>query len=181
MLGLVIAEALFNADSTAREGLLAPRFNALVRRETCTEVACSVNLSAVLKIGRSEMLSGNRSKDALLADAIEAVIAAIYLDSGFESARLMILRLWQKHIDTVEVDSRDAKTILQEWAQAQGLDLPCYTEIKREGPDHAPLFTIQAEISPGRTAEASANSKRNTEQAAAKALLAELQITPKKN
>ena len=171
VLGLVMAEALFEADRDASEGQLAPRFNALVRKETCADVAREVDLGAVLKLGRSEMVSGGRRKEALLADAIEAVIAAVYLDAGLDAARGMILRLWGSRIDTVEDDARDAKTALQEWAQARGQLPPVYAEVSREGPDHAPVFTIEAQLASGEAERASAPAKRQAEQAAAKALL----------
>ncbi|GHG86055.1 ribonuclease III [Pseudodonghicola xiamenensis] len=171
VLGLVMAEALLKSDTSASEGQLAPRFNALVRKETCAEVAREIDLGAVLKLGRSEMMSGGRRKQALLGDAMEAVIAAVYRDAGFDVARAMILRLWGARITTVEADARDAKTVLQEWAQARGLQPPKYCQIKRSGPDHAPEFTIEAQLSTGETAQAVAGSKRLAEQAAAKALL----------
>ncbi|MEX5728417.1 ribonuclease-3 [Rhodovulum iodosum] len=174
VLGLVMAEALLVADTAAAEGQLAPRFNALVRREACADVATEIGLGEVLKLGRSEMKSGGRRKAALLADAMEAVIAAVYLDAGFETARDMVLRLWGTRIDAVEADARDAKTALQEWAQARGLPPPSYTETSREGPDHAPVFTITARLDNGEEECATAGSKRQAEQAAARALLARL-------
>ncbi|MCS5601359.1 MAG: ribonuclease III, partial [Paracoccus sp.] len=95
VLGLVMAEALFQADPAATEGQLAPRYNALVRGETCAAIARRIGLGEVLKLGRSEMMSGGRRKEALLADAMEAVIAAIYLDAGFDAARQVVLILWR--------------------------------------------------------------------------------------
>ncbi|MCF2871834.1 ribonuclease III [Octadecabacter sp. G9-8] len=175
VLGLVMSEALLNADPNAAEGLLAPRFNALVRKETCADVARQIDLGAVLKLGRSEMLTGGRRKEALLADAMEAVIAAVYLDAGFDAARKLIVTLWGARITDVEADARDAKTALQEWAQGQGEPPPKYTEIARSGPDHAPIFTIQAQLQSGASEQAQAPSKRQAEQAAAKALLARVQ------
>ncbi|MEM9437853.1 MAG: ribonuclease III [Pseudomonadota bacterium] len=174
VLGLVMAEALLDADTSASEGQLAPRFNALVRKETCAEVARQVGLGEVLKLGRSEMLSGGRKKDALLGDGMEAVIAAVYRDGGMEAARAMILRLWGQRVNEVEDDARDAKTALQEWAQARKMPPPSYVELARSGPDHAPEFTIEARLKDGRTARAKAGSKRLAEQAAAKALLGEV-------
>ncbi|MCE8006771.1 ribonuclease III [Aestuariivita sp.] len=175
VLGLVMAEALLGEDTDATEGQLAPRFNALVRKETCADVAREIALGDVLRLGRSEMVSGGRRKQALLGDAMEAVIAAVYRDAGFESARDMILRLWGKRIGQVEVDARDAKTALQEWAQARGMQPPRYIEVSRTGPDHAPVFTIAAQLDTGAGAEASAGSKRQAEQAAAQALLAQVE------
>ncbi|MBE2275527.1 MAG: ribonuclease III [Rhodobacteraceae bacterium] len=175
VLGLVMAEALLAADPAASEGVLAPRFNALVRKEMCAEVARDIDLGAVLKLGRSEMLSGGRRKEALLGDAMEAVIAAIYLDGGFEAARRAILGLWGARIGAVEPDARDAKTALQEWAQARGMPPPTYSETARSGPDHQPLFTVEVALENGEHEAAKAGSKRVAEQAAARALLMRLE------
>ncbi|MGL4279626.1 MAG: ribonuclease III [Albidovulum sp.] len=177
VLGLVIAETLLGADRGASEGLLAPRFNALVRKETCADVAREIGLGDVLKLGRSEMMSGGRRKEALLGDAMEAVVAAVYLDAGFEAARGVVLRLWGARIGAVKADARDAKTALQEWAQARGLPPPAYTEQGREGPDHQPMFTVEVRLSSGETEVAKAGTKRQAEQTAAKALLARMEKT----
>jgi ribonuclease III len=175
VLGLVMAEALLGADSQAAEGQLAPRFNALVRKETCAEVARDLGLGEVLKLGRSEMMSGGRRKEALLGDALEAVIAAIYLDAGFAAAQAAVLRLWGPRVGAVEADARDAKTALQEWAQARGMTPPVYAETGREGPDHAPVFTVTVTLASGQAESAKAGSKRVAEQQAAKALLARME------
>ena len=171
VLGQVMAEALLASDRSASEGQLAPRFNALVRKETCADVAREIDIGAVLKLGRSEQMSGGRRKQALLGDAMEAVIAAVYQDAGFDTARDMVLRLWGERVVKVKADARDAKTALQEWAQGQGMSPPEYAEIAREGPDHAPVFRIEARLETGQVANAEAGSKRAAEQAAAKALL----------
>ncbi|CAN0603501.1 unnamed protein product, partial [Ectocarpus sp. 12 AP-2014] len=149
--------------------------NALVRKETCAGVARQIDLGAVLKLGRSEMMSGGRKKEALLGDAMEAVLAAVYQDAGFEAVRELILRQWGKRIESVKADARDAKTSLQEWAQARGQNPPSYVEIARDGPDHAPLFTVAVKLDSGETETAKAASKRAAEQAAAQALLARLE------
>ena len=172
VLGLTVATALFKADGTAPEGQLAPRFNALVRQETCADVAREIGLGEVLKLGRSEMLSGGRRKEALLGDAMEAVIAAVYLDAGFDAARDVILRLWGPRIAaSAVIETRDAKSSLQEWAQARGLPPPSYIETGREGPDHQPVFTVEARLENGQSATGRAKGKRAAEQAAARALL----------
>ncbi len=175
VLGLVMAEALLGADTAAAEGQLAPRFNALVRKETCAEVARDFGLGDVLKLGRSEMLSGGRRKEALLGDALEALIAAVYTDAGFEAAKALVLRLWGNRISLVEQDARDPKTALQEWAQARAMPPPTYTELGRDGPDHQPVFTVEVVLENGETEQARAGSKRVAEQAAARALLARLE------
>ena len=172
VLGLVMAEALLAADRAATEGQLAPRHNALVRGETCAEVAREVGLGDVLKLGRSEMKTGGRRKDALLGDAMEAVLAAVYLDGGFEVARGVILTLWGGRLSGAEAAAFNPKTALQEWAQAQGMPPPRYEVMDRSGPDHAPHFRIRAVLDDGRAAEASGSgTKRGIEQAAAQALL----------
>jgi len=174
VLGLVIAEALMAGDTEASEGQLAPRYNALVRKETCAEMARQLDIGTVLKLGRSEMMSGGRRKTALLGDAMEALIAAIHLDGGMDAARDFIIGLWSKKLASVDEDARDPKTALQEWAQARGLQPPVYTETARSGPDHAPVFTIEAALSNGARATATANSKRAAEQSAARELLEKL-------
>lgn len=174
VLGIVIAEALLEYDKTAPEGLLAPRYNALVRKETCAEIASEIDIGSALKMGRSEMLSGGRRKLAILGDAMEAVIAAVYRDAGFDVARKMILRLWGARIGDAKEDARDSKTTLQEWAQARGMSPPMYHDISRIGPDHAPIFVIEAVLENGISARAKAASKRQAQQNAAKKLLLEL-------
>ena len=175
VLGLVMAAALMNADRSAREGQLAPRFNALVRKETCAEVARGIGLGEALKLGRAETMSGGRRKEALLADALEAVIAAVYLDAGFAAAEALVLRLWGDRIGRVAHDARDAKTALQEWAQARGLPPPAYAELDRAGPDHAPVFTVEARLATGAADRGQAASKRQAEQLAARSLLARME------
>jgi ribonuclease-3 len=123
------------------------------------------------------MMSGGRRKQALLGDALEAVIAAVYLDGGFAEAKMLVLRIWSNHIASVEEDARDAKTALQEWAQARGFPPPLYVVVGRSGPDHAPMFTISAQLENGATQDATAGSKRQAEQNAAMQLLAKLETT----
>lgn len=178
VLGLTISDALFSADRTATEGQLAPRYNALVKGETCAEIARQIGLGEVLKLGRSEMMSGGRRKEALLADAIEAVIAAVYLDAGFEAARDVVLRHWAELLANVDDDARDAKTALQEWSQAHRMGPPQYVQTARSGPDHAPEFEITVTLDDGRSAIAHGKgTKRSIEQAAATALLGQIEGT----
>ena len=174
VLGLVMAQALLDLDAKATEGQLAPRFNALVRKETCADVARSIGVGNLLKLGRSEMVSGGRRKEALLGDAMEALIAAVYRDGGFAEAQALILRLWNTRITSVKADARDPKTALQEWVQARKGPPPNYVELSRSGPDHAPQFEIEVRLHSGESAQAKAGSKRQAEQAAAKILLERL-------
>lgn len=172
VLGLTIAEALFHHDRGATEGQLAPRLNALVRGETCAEIAREIGLGEVMKLGRSEMLTGGRRKEAVLGDAMEAVLAAVYVDAGFDAARALILRLWGDRIEGAEAASHNPKTVLQEWAQAKGMTPPRYEITDRSGPDHAPQFRITVTLDDGRSAEAAGTgTKRSIEQLAAQAML----------
>lgn len=176
VVGLIVAEALLTAYPGESEGHLAPRFNALVRREALAEVAAEIGLGEFLRLGRSEASTGGRRKQAILADAMEAVIAALYLDGGIEAARRFVLSHWQARIEAPAKAPMDAKTRLQEWAQARGQMPPVYAVVAREGPDHAPNFTVEARLDTGETARGAAPSKRQAEQGAARALIALLGI-----
>ena len=155
VLGLVIAEALLAADPGADEGELAPRLNALVRKETCAEVAAELDLGAALRLGRSEMLTGGRRKAALLGDAMEAVIAAVYLDGGLRGgAGAGAARLGRADRGGRAGGARDAKTALQEWAQARGLAPPAYVDLDaRRARTMRRVFSVEARLEDGRAAE----------------------------
>lgn len=172
VLGLVIAELLIERDPKASEGALARRFNRLVRKEACARVARSLDLGALLLLSVAENDSGGRDKDTILADAMEAVLAAIFLEAGFTVARDVVRHLWSPLLDDLPETIADAKSMLQEWAQGQGLPLPRYVEIARHGPDHAPMFTTEVSIDGKRPARGSGANKRAAEQAAAAAMLA---------
>lgn len=173
VLGLVIAEALLERHAQAEEGELALLFNALVRKEACAAVAAKLDLGAYLLLGPGEERAAGREKPAILADACEALIAAIYYEAGLEMVRNFVLREWEPLFDAPPKPGRDPKTSLQEWAQSKGFGLPVYRMTSRSGPDHAPLFTVQVEVKGLKPVEGSASSKRQAEQAAAAALLRE--------
>ena len=176
VLGLIMAETLMAAFPDEAEGQLAPRFNALVRRETLAEVAEALGLGEHLRLGRSENISGGRRKAAILADAMEAVIAALWLDGGMAAARPFVTAHWKAHLRSVRATPVDAKTRLQEWAQGRGMEPPAYRLEGREGPDHAPVFSVTAALATGETGQGRAGSKKLAEQEAAAALLAALGI-----
>lgn len=171
VLALVIADMLFRAHPMAEEGDLARRLNSLVRRETCAEVALDLDLGEAIRLGAGERQSGGRRKEAILGDVAEAVIAAIYLDGGFEPARDFVERNWRPRMEALSGPLRDAKTMLQEWAQGRGLPTPVYEAIDRSGPDHAPEFTVRVSIAGGPGGEGRGKSKREAEQAAATSVL----------
>jgi len=178
VLGLVVAELLFRLYPDANEGDLAPRLNALVRKETCAEVAEHLDLGAYLRLGPGEATAGGRKKAAILANACEAVIAALYLDGGLDVARGFIERYWADYLKTVSVTPKDSKSALQEWAQGRSLPPPVYEETERTGPDHAPSFCVRVTVEGFPPAAGEGTSKRAAEQAAAEAFLAARNTTP---
>ena len=167
VLALVVAEMLFAAYPREEEGDLARRLNQLVRRETCAEVATDLDLGSVVRLGAGERQSGGRRKEAILGDVAEAVIAAIYLDGGFDAARDFVLSNWKPRMEKLTGALRDPKTLLQEWAQGRGQSLPVYTIVERSGPDHAPVFRVVVTIDGETVGEGQGKSKRDAEQAAA--------------
>lgn len=173
VLALVVAEMLFTSYPREEEGDLARRLNQLVRRETCAEVATDLDLGSVLRLGTGERQSGGRRKEAILGDVAEAVIAAIYLDGGFDVAKDFVLRNWKPRMDNLTGPLRDPKTLLQEWAQGRGQGLPVYAIVDRSGPDHAPMFRVVVTIDGEAAGEGQGKSKRDAEQAAAAEALAE--------
>ncbi len=171
VLGLVVAELLTETFAQANEGDLARRFNHLVRGETCAAIARGWQIGSHLILSESEAESGGRDKENILADACEAILAAVFMESGFDAARKLVRQHWTPLLSTLPIEPADAKSTLQEWAQAQGLPVPVYREIKREGPDHAPVFTAEVRIDHKRGATGSGANKRAAEQEAATALL----------
>ena len=171
VLGLAIADMLTTAFPHAAEGELARRYNRLVRREACAEVATQLDLGRYLVLSEGEADSGGRAKITILADACEALLGAIFLDRGFDQARKVVLRLWQPRLDNEERDRPDPKSALQEWAQGLGFAIPTYTVTDRKGPDHAPHFTAEVRISGRKPASGEGTSKRLAEQAAAMSFL----------
>ena len=172
VLALAIAELLTELDADANEGDLARRFNRLVRKEACARVARDLELGSALVLSAAEAESGGRDKDTILADACEALLAAVFLEAGFPAARDAVRRLWAPLIDKLPDVATDAKSALQEWAQGQGLALPEYVEVARHGPDHAPRFTAEVRIAGRKPARGEGANKRAAEQAAATELLA---------
>lgn len=171
VLGLAIAEVLAAKHPDDSEGELARRFNRLVRGEACARVARSIDLGAHLILSDSEADSGGREKLTILADAVEAVLGAVFLDAGFDKARAVVRKLWEAQPDNAPDINVDAKSELQEWAQGRGLPLPKYSVVSRKGPDHAPHFTAEVTISGMPPALGEGASKRIAEQDAAQAFL----------
>jgi ribonuclease III len=171
VLGLVVADCLWRRFEGESEGDLARRHTHLVRREALVRVAERIGLGRYLFLSRSEAAAGGNANPGILADACEALIAAIYLDGGFEAASALVRRFWEPLIEEMEEPPRDPKTALQEWAQARGPALPAYELVATNGPDHAPLFTVMARVAGVDPATATASSKRLAEAKAAAILL----------
>lgn len=174
VLGLITAERLLSKDPDAEEGDLATRYNALVNKHACAAAARAAQLGAAIALSPSEEASGGRGKDAILADVCEAVIAALYLDGGIEAARAFINRFWAG-LDLGQAARRDAKTVLQEWAAARKRRLS-YHVVERTGPDHAPRFSVDAEVEGFSRKRGEGASKREAQQAAAEAFLREHRV-----
>jgi ribonuclease-3 len=171
VLALVIADMLYTAFPQSAEGDLARRLTALVRNETCAEVARSLDLGPAIHLGGGEAHSGGRTKATILGDVCEAVIGALYLDAGMDVARRFIETHWKDKMLSATAPLRDAKTTLQEWAQGRRLPTPNYRIIDRSGPEHAPRFIVSAMVEGLPPDSGEGGSRREAEQNAAAALL----------
>lgn len=171
VLGLVVADMLYRRFPKANEGELSRSLNTLVRKETCAAIARQLDLGSDLNLGDSEARTGGAEKEAILGDVTEAVIGAIYCDGGLGRAFEVIERLLGEHLGQAGTERADAKTTLQEWAQARGLEPPRYVEVERSGPDHAPMFTISVQLGKFDEVTASGPSKKLAEHKAAERFL----------
>jgi ribonuclease-3 len=171
VLGLVVAQMVFEANPRAPEGELSLRLNALVNAETLAEIADEVGLSGLILAGSELRSRTGRKRINLRADVMEALIAAVYLEGGLEAANAFIRRHWQERASASTAARRDAKTELQEWAHQVSRAVPSYAIEKREGPDHDPLFEVSVRIDGVSPATGTGRSKRAAEQAAAAAVL----------
>ena len=171
VLGLVVAEQLFNRFKKEREGGLAKRHTALIRGRTCAMIGRAHGLQKFMILSQAEEDGGGRENDHIIADIVESLLGAIYIDGGYEAAKNCVLKLWGDNIETLKTAPQDPKTELQEWVQARGLSLPLYKIIKKDGPDHAPLFTLQVVIDGHDAITADGPSRRQAEKTAARQML----------
>ncbi len=174
VLGLIVADLLWRRFPNEAEGELTRRHTHLVRREALAEVAMDLNLGARLIVSAGEDAAGVRDNLSVLADACEAVIAALFLDGGLPAAQQFVEQRWAKRMSLSPEPPRDPKTSLQEWAQARGLPLPVYRTVAAEGPAHRRQFTITVMVEGLPPATATGSSKRMAETAAAATALAAL-------
>jgi len=178
VVGLAVAELLFRRYPDEPEGALSPRLSALVSEPALAAAARALGLGAWLDVARSEAEAGGRERPAILADAFEALMGAVYLDGGWATAAGIVRRCVEPRLEAMVVPPRDAKSRLQEWTQARNLGLPRYELVQAEGPHHAPVFEVAVAVADLPPARAAAPSKRAAEQAAAAALLAQLEGAP---
>ena len=172
VLGLVVSDMLYRAFPKADEGELSKRLADLVRRESCIDVAKTLGLLEGIKLGTVGAGAGARLRKSVLGDICEAVIGAVFLDGGYRAAAEFVERNWTERMRKPMRPLRDAKTVLQEWAQGKGLPTPVYREVERTGPHHDPQFRVAVDL-PGLTpAEGVGGSKRAAEKVAASVMLA---------
>ena len=174
VLEFCVSDMLYRKYPQLHEGELTARRAALVCERTLCVLAMSLGLGDVLVMGHGEEQTGGRQKPSILADAMEAVFAAIYVDGGIRAAHEVILRMYREDERLIAWRGHDDKSALQEYTQANGLELPSYQIIAQEGPDHNRTFTAQVSVLGKPVATGVGNSKKAAEQAAAKKALAEL-------
>ncbi len=178
VLGLVVSDLLYERFPLADEGELSRRLAQMVRKETCADIAIAWDIGPHLRLGGGEAQSGGRGKLAILSDVCESIVGAVFLDGGYAAARGLVDAAWSPRMMASAVPVRDAKTTLQEWAQARGLPPPDYREVSRSGPAHAPQFLVAVSVEGYRAIEAVGASKRAAEQAAAERFAAEIGLDP---
>ena len=172
VLNLCVAEHIMRLCPDYAEGELSKAMSVLVDYRSCAEVARDVGLPDALRFDASATKVGARRNERVLGDACEALIAALYLDGGLDSARAFFLQFWAEEFERLhEPRTKDPKTQLQEWAQGRGLPLPAYKVVEREGPDHAPAFTVEVAVQGFAPEQAKGRSRQEAEKAAAEAML----------
>ena len=171
VLGLIVAEWLIERYPEEREGNLTRRLSALVAWETLARVGETIGLAEAIRIPPGEERAGLRARQTVMADAVEALLGAVYRDGGLEAARGVIRRHWSVMLDAATKPPVSAKNRLQEYTLGRGLGLPAYRVVSASGPSHAPLFVV-AVAAAGREAEGAGETKRAAELAAAEAWLA---------
>ena len=174
VLGLVIAHALFENFPKEREGGLAKRHAALVQGRTLAVIAAMNKLGDYIILSDAERRAGGAENENILSDILESLIGAIFIDGGYNPARDFILRFWGDNIETLTDAPMDPKTELQEWVQAKGHPLPTYEVVDKQGPDHAPEFTIELKFTGHAPLRAEGPSRRQAEITAARRMLAKL-------
>ncbi len=171
VLGLAVADVLYKKFPDEPEGDMAKRLAALVQGTMLARIAKEIDLGSFIVFSDAEREAGGAKNDHILADVMEAMIGALYLDAGLEKCQAMVEKLWGKHLYEVKKPPAHPKTALQEWAQGRGLSLPAYEIIGQTGPDHAPIFEIKLSVEGFNHIRAEGKSRQDAEKAAARAFM----------
>ena len=183
LLGFIVAETLFTLNPQAAEGELSRMRSALVNKSALAAAARSLGIGEYLQLGTGETNSGGSDRDSILADTVEALIAAIYLDGGIGACTTFVKKISESKlaIDTATTERKDAKTRLQEFLQAQGKNLPKYEVVEITGAAHEQVFHVSCRLeSLGAKSAGSGTSKREAEQQAAMTILDAIDATTNK-
>ena len=176
VLNLAVAEQLMHLRPAASEGELSKLMNQLVNFHACADAARRAGLRDALRVDASATKIGARDNERVLGDACEALIAALYLDAGFQAARDFVLAFWADAFANLDAPTKDPKTLLQEWAMARGLNVPIYAVVNTEGSAHEPLFTVEVRLPDLQPSTAKGGSKREAERLAAAMMLNRLEV-----
>ncbi|MDP7143219.1 MAG: ribonuclease III [Alphaproteobacteria bacterium] len=171
VVGLAIADLLYKTFPDEVEGNLAKRHAALVQGHTLADIAIEIGLGKYILFSDAERAAGGHHNKKILADCVESLIGAAYLDGGYDACYRIIPAIWGQRINHMDKAPREPKTALQEWAQSRALPLPSYEIISTEGPDHAPIFEIRVTIEGLEPVTAKDHSRRGAEKKAAALLL----------
>ena len=175
VLGLIISKKLIEIYPNEKEGIIDKKFANLVNKKTCLEVALNLNIKKFMSLGASNK-SFQRSAEKIMGDCVEALIGAIYLDSGLKETEMLVLKLWKKFLEKSTFTLIDAKTQLQEYSLKKYKELPKYTFFKKKGPQHKPLFKTNVQIPYSKKIIGYGSSKKKAQQNAATKFLEELKI-----
>ena len=175
VLGLIISKKLIDIYPDEKEGIIDKKFAHLVNKKTCSEIAKKLNLNQYMYLGQSHQ-SAQKSADKIMSDCLEALIGAIFLDSGLKSVEKFVFKFWKKYLDNSSQTPIDSKTQLQEYSLKRFKKLPEYTFYKKTGPQHRPLFKIDVQITNSKKFNGMGTSKKMAQQNAASKLLKHLKI-----
>lgn len=181
VLSLVVAHLIYDIFPGENEGDWAKRHAEAVRETTLARISERLELGGEMFLSVSEQRSGGRKKKAMLADVLEAVIAALYLDGGYNAARKFIEQEWRDFVAGAPRPPEDPKTRLQEWSQGRGQGLPAYDLVSRSGPDHEPEFMVSVTIEGFDTVTVSGESKRKAEKKAAELMMRQIEEREKRS
>ena len=170
VLGLIISEAIFKRFKNEEEGKLSKRFSDLVSKKTLIEVSKEIELQNTINTSK-EYINKIKITDSMLADSLEALIGAIYIDSNFEEVKKVVLNLWGKKLSSQEKPPVDAKSFLQEWCLSKKKKIPVYKILEKSGPDHKPTFLVELRIENFQKVQGEGSTKKKAEIDAAQKII----------